>query len=169
MRSTLRRAVGTWLTRELADAPDAESALAAVFRRWPGAMPPAGFAEAVLRAAGLAGTGADWLPAWALRGAFGVGLLLAVPALGHAVGLLLELGRSGQLAALGVQSVVWVGQGAAAVGTLLAALLDAAQPLSAALRGPGVLGFCLAAALVALAAFWRLQFLLTVDRSPHHA
>jgi hypothetical protein len=168
MSRKLRTAVTHWLARELADAPDAEGALAAVFARWPATAPPAGLVGAVLQAAGLVFPPAGWLPARALGWAFAAGLLLAVPALSHLVGLLLELGRSGQLAALAARSMVGLGQGAAVAGTTLAALVGAGEPLVAALRGPSVLGFCLAAACVALAAFWRLQMLL-VERSGHHA
>lgn len=168
MSRKLRTAVRRWLARELAEAPDAEAALAAVFARWPGAPPPSGLVGAVLQATGLGLPAAGWLPAWALPWAFAIGVLLAVPALSHLVGLLLELGRSGQLAALAARGMVGLGQAAAVAGTTLVALLDAGEPLVAALRGPSVLGFCLAAAFVALAAFWRLQILL-VGRSGHHA
>ncbi len=169
MSRKLRHAVAHWLARERADAADAERALATVFACWPAATPPAGLAGAVLQAVGLGAPAAGCWPAWVLRGAFAGGVLLAVPAASHLVGLLLELGRSGQLAALAARAVVWAGQGAATLGTVAMALLDAGRPVADLLRGPSVLGFCMAATLVALAAFWRLKALLAMDRSAHHA
>lgn len=169
MSRKLRSAVARWLSRELADAPDAERALAGVYACWPALAPSAGFTAAVLRAVGLAPASAGWAPAWVFRWAFGLGLLLAVPALGHLAGLAWELGRSGQLAAFAAWALVGLGEGTAIVQATLGALFDAGRPLAATLRGPAVLAFCMATALLALAAFWRLQTLLMVDRSRTHA
>jgi hypothetical protein len=158
-----------WLGRELAGAPDAERALAGVYACWPGPAAPPGLAGAVLRAAGLAGSGAAWQASRALGWAFAAGLLVAVPAASHLVGLLLELGRSGQLPALAADALVASGQAAAAAGAALWAWADAGRSLAAALRGPGALGLCTAAALAALVAFWRLVGVLAMERSGRHA
>lgn len=164
----LETAVRAWLRLESAGQADAESALLTVYRRWPAPQVPAGFARRVLGAAGLA-PAAGWMPAWAWRWGFAVGVVLTLAAGWQVVALVGLAERSGWLANLIAGAFVFLGRRLADLEAAGSTLLRAGQLLADALDSPWTLALCLLATLVSSVAFVGLQSLLAWDRSARYA
>jgi len=176
MSRKLKKAVASWLRYERLDQSEAaEKALHAAFSRLPLAPVPAQFAEAVFARLGLSDTPLPVrvaIPAWSLRLAVGLSLLLGgismllLPGILASVGTLfswldpLALG-TGALTALSQ----WVGEGLA----VWKALAQAGNMLGSALSSPWILATLAVGAAMSIGAFRLLYELMMAERSSYHA
>lgn len=173
MKRTLDKAVERWLAEEAgASGPvreaAAEAALAEVFRRWPSALPPAGFALAVLRRAGLAEPRRDvfrsrWLHALIAAAFVLAALSVALLPLGARVARLV-LGP-GELVELASRGLVAAGHLAAGALDLWGFLNRFGAAVGAVVATPQVALTLFLVALCAGGALRTLDRLITAERS----
>lgn len=172
MNRSLDKAVTRWLAAEAGrpnTAPDeaAETALVEVFRRWPAPLPPAGFALAVLRRAGLARRRDVFASRW-LHVAIAASFVMAaaafafLPAVGRLARLVFEPADLLELLSRGLVSAGHMAAGALDVWGFLSRLGEA---LGAAVATPQAAATLLVIALCAGGALRALDRLITAERS----
>jgi hypothetical protein len=172
MNRRLNETLGRWLRHErVGDDKEAETALSELLTALSTVEVPAGFADRVLTASGVAtAVPRTWFKAkpWIWRSVFGVWAVTSFLAVVAVAGFLVDLSRSSQSVELASRLVVGLSRFGAELMIAVNGLLRAAAAVSAAFSGPATLAVVLACAFASLMALRALTSLLESERSSRH-